>query len=162
MSRDHWLAGADTDLFLTLNGAHAEWLDGPMVWISEMAFWFPLYAFFLYLLQRRFGWRGLAWAVPVLAAMIFASDTGSVVLFKNTVQRLRPCWEPALEGLVHVVDGCGGQYGFVSSHAARTTSEEDREPGVHGACFCTMRRKMAKKINPIVKPYSPPTSTSPG
>ncbi|HPQ58659.1 MAG TPA: phosphatase PAP2 family protein [Flavobacteriales bacterium] len=118
MSRDHWLAGADTDLFLALNGAHAEWLDGPMVWISEMAFWFPLYAFFLYLLQRRFGWRGLAWAVPVLAAMIFASDTGSVVLFKNTVQRLRPCWEPALEGLVHVVDGCGGQYGFVSSHAA--------------------------------------------
>jgi len=35
--------------------------------------------------------------------------------------RLRPCHEPALEGLVHIVNGkCGGKYGFISSHAANT------------------------------------------
>jgi undecaprenyl-diphosphatase len=42
-----------------------------------------------------------------------------VLLFKDTFQRLRPCHEPVLEGLVHIVKGkCGGMYGFVSSHAA--------------------------------------------
>ena len=35
--------------------------------------------------------------------------------------RLRPCHEPALEGMVHLVNNkCGGKYGFVSSHAANT------------------------------------------
>ena len=35
--------------------------------------------------------------------------------------RFRPCHEPSLEGLVHIVRGrCGGRFGFVSSHAANT------------------------------------------
>jgi undecaprenyl-diphosphatase len=51
--------------------------------------------------------------------MVLGSDTGSVQLFKNTVLRLRPCYEPALADLVRLVPGgCGGRYGFISSHAA--------------------------------------------
>lgn len=35
--------------------------------------------------------------------------------------RLRPCHNPELANLVHTINGaCGGQYGFVSSHAANT------------------------------------------
>jgi undecaprenyl-diphosphatase len=50
---------------------------------------------------------------------IALADLSSVHLFKNVFQRPRPCHEPALEGLVHIVRGkCGGMYGFVSSHAA--------------------------------------------
>jgi len=42
----------------------------------------------------------------------------SVYAFKNVFLRLRPCHEPALEGLVYLVKNkCGGEYGFVSSHA---------------------------------------------
>ena len=38
---------------------------------------------------------------------------------KNYFQRLRPCHEPTLEGLVHLVNNkCGGKFGFVSSHAS--------------------------------------------
>jgi undecaprenyl-diphosphatase len=49
------------------------------------------------------------------------ADQFSVQLFKNIVQRLRPCHEPSLVGLVHLVNGeCGGQYGFVSSHATNS------------------------------------------
>jgi undecaprenyl-diphosphatase len=52
---------------------------------------------------------------------ITLSDQISVHLFKNVFQRLRPCHEPALEGLVHLVNGeCGGLYGFVSSHATNS------------------------------------------
>jgi undecaprenyl-diphosphatase len=113
------LDALDRSAFLAINGLHAPWADGAMVLISGMGTWLPLYLLLLYVLQRRYGWKGLAWSVPVIALMIFCSDTGSVVLFKNTVQRLRPCHEPELQGLVHLVhDRCGGRFGFVSSHAS--------------------------------------------
>lgn len=113
------IVALDRSAFLFLNGLHAPWADPLMVGISEMLVWVPLYIMLLYLLQRHYGWRGLAWAVPVIAFMILCSDKGSVVLFKETFQRLRPCHEPLLQGLVHTVnEHCGGRYGFVSSHAS--------------------------------------------
>lgn len=113
------LDALDREAFLAINGLHAPWADGVMELVSEMLAWIPLYLFLLFVLQRRYGWKGLLCAVPVIALMILCSDKGSVILFKETVQRLRPCHQPALEGLVHVVrDHCGGQYGFVSSHAS--------------------------------------------
>jgi len=43
------------------------------------------------------------------------------VIVKNLFQRLRPCHEPSLDGLVHVVkNDCGGLYSFVSSHASNS------------------------------------------
>lgn len=113
------LEALDRSAFLAINGWHAPWADGPMLVVSEMLTWVPLYLFFFFMIQRRFGWRGLWWSIPVLGLMILCSDKGSVLLFKETVQRLRPCHEPSLQGLVHLVkDGCGGQFGFVSSHAS--------------------------------------------
>jgi undecaprenyl-diphosphatase len=113
------LEALDRAAFLALNGLHAPWADAVMLAVSHPVFWVPLYLFFLFLLQQRYGWRELAWAVPVIALMVLFSDKGSVVLFKETVQRLRPCHEPLLQGLVHLVpEGCGGRYGFVSSHAS--------------------------------------------
>lgn len=109
----------DRSAFLAINGMHAPWLDPIMVGLSEMLVWIPLYVILLYLVQRFYGWKGLAWTVPLIAGMIFCSDTGSVLLFKEPFQRLRPCHEPLLQGMVHLVDEhCGGRYGFVSSHAS--------------------------------------------
>jgi len=34
--------------------------------------------------------------------------------------RLRPCHQPHLAQMLTTITGCGGQYGFVSSHAANT------------------------------------------
>lgn len=114
-----YLEALDRSAFLAINGMHADWCDGLMSAVSEMLTWVPLYLFLLLLIGRRHGWRGLAWAVPVIALMILFSDSGSVMLFKETVQRLRPCHEPLLNGMVHLVpEGCGGLYGFVSSHAS--------------------------------------------
>ncbi|MBK6832242.1 MAG: phosphatase PAP2 family protein [Flavobacteriales bacterium] len=70
------------------------------------------------LLQRRWGWKGLGISVLSIALMILVADSGSVVLFKNTVQRLRPCHTADLSGLIHMGGTeCGGRFGFVSSHA---------------------------------------------
>lgn len=113
------LEALDRSAFLAINGWHAAWADTPMLLVSEMAFWFPLYLLFFFLIQRRFGWKALLWSLPVIGTMILFSDKGSVLLFKETVQRLRPCHEPSLQGLVHLVkEGCGGRFGFVSSHAS--------------------------------------------
>jgi undecaprenyl-diphosphatase len=49
------------------------------------------------------------------------SEQASVHLFKEVFLRLRPCHEPSLAGQVRLVaNGCGGQFGFVSTHAANS------------------------------------------
>ena len=119
MSWTDTILSADRAGFLAVNGAHSAAADPCMVLLSDPRVWIPVYVLFLVLVKLRWGWRGLWWSLPVAALMIFCSDTGSVVFFKDTVQRLRPCHAPDLQGLVHLVDGyCGGQYGFISSHAA--------------------------------------------
>jgi len=114
----HKLNQLDTDLFLIVNGAHSEFWDLMMWWASDKYIWIPLYAVFLYLLWRKF--KNKIWLIMVFAALlVFLSDQISVHLFKDTFQRLRPCHEPALDGMVHIVNGkCGGQFGFYSSHAS--------------------------------------------
>lgn len=113
------LDALDREAFLAINGAHSPLFDLIMEAASSMVLWFPFYAFLLWLILRRHGDRAFAWSLLIIALMILCSDKGSVMLFKETVQRLRPCHEPSLNGLVHLVyKDCGGQYGFVSSHAS--------------------------------------------
>ena len=113
------LDAIDREAFLAINGAHSHLLDVLMEAASSMVLWFPLYALFLWLILKRHGDRALLWSLPLIAVMILFSDKGSVMLFKETVERLRPCHEPSLTGLVHLVyKDCGGRFGFVSSHAS--------------------------------------------
>ncbi len=113
------LLAADRSAFLAINGAHSEQADLFFWYVSDMRTWLPVYAFFLVLLKMRWGWRGLWLSLPVIALMILCSDKGSVLLFKNTVARLRPSHTPGLQELVHTVRGyVGGDFGFVSSHAS--------------------------------------------
>jgi len=111
---NHW----DSELFLLLNGVHNGFWDFVMWWASDKYIWIPVYALFLFLLWRKF--KSNVWIIMIFAALlVFLSDQISVHLFKDVFQRLRPCHEPALEGMVHIVNGkCGGSYGFYSSHAS--------------------------------------------
>ena len=110
----------DTEIFLFLNGMHNETFDFLFSWITNKYTWIPLYLILIGMIIHKFKWRGL-YVLLFIALLITMSDQVSVQLFKNTVQRLRPCHNVDLSGLVHIIDGhCGGQYGFVSSHA--TTS----------------------------------------
>ena len=110
----------DQELFLFLNGLNNETFDGIMVWISGKTTWWPFYLLLLLfiIVKKRLQ------AIPVIifiALAITLADQTSVHLFKEVFERPRPCHEPALEGMVHLVnDRCGGKYGFVSSHAANS------------------------------------------
>lgn len=111
----------DQELFVTLNNAGFEALDGLMLAVSGTWLWLPLYAFLIFLLYRNTDLKnfliGMAWVV----LLIVLCDQLSVHLFKEVFQRLRPCHDPELVGMVRLVKShCGGQYGFVSSHATNT------------------------------------------
>ena len=114
------MSAIDSQLFLWLNGLHADWLDPVMVSITEMWPWIPLYGLWLFLLFRQYGKRGW-WVLLAVALVVLCSDQLSAHVCKPLFHRLRPCFNPELEGLVHLPKGLpGGRYGFVSSHAANT------------------------------------------
>lgn len=114
-----WLKQADTALLLTINGAHSPLADDFWFWAAGKWTWIPFYAALLFILYRSYR-RDTLILLPLVALLITCSDQLSTLL-KSTTGRLRPCHEPVLQKLVHLVDGrCGGLYGFVSSHASNT------------------------------------------
>ncbi|MCK4746328.1 MAG: phosphatase PAP2 family protein [Bacteroidales bacterium] len=115
-----WLLHLDRGLFLFLNGLHSASFDVIMWWVSGKTTWWPFYLMLLAYFGWKMGWQ-LAPMILFIVVVITLSDQTSVHLFKNVFQRLRPCHEPALEGLVHLVNNkCGGKFGFISSHAANS------------------------------------------
>lgn len=117
-----WLIQLDSRLFLAINGFHSETWDGIMWWVSGKTSWWPFYFLLVGYLVWRKKWQLLSMILFIVAVVTLADQT-SVHLFKNVFQRLRPCHEPTLEGLVHLVNNkCGGQYGFISSHASNVFS----------------------------------------
>ncbi|MDQ1088925.1 phosphatase PAP2 family protein [Siphonobacter sp. SORGH_AS_1065] len=109
----------DTELFLALNGAHASWLDQAMFWISDRNFWFPFYALILLFLIWRYRIKAVGIILTCVLAILVGDQITSSIL-KPWAARPRPCHEPSIENMVHVVWECGGMYGFASSHAANT------------------------------------------
>ncbi|MGQ0827361.1 MAG: phosphatase PAP2 family protein [Bacteroidota bacterium] len=109
----------DTQLFLFLNGKHNLFFDTVMFWASHKFVWIPLYTFLFYLVYKHFGKKVWLFAIAV-AVTIVLSDQISVHAFKNVFLRYRPCHNTLIRDQVHVNGGCGGTYGFVSSHAANT------------------------------------------
>jgi undecaprenyl-diphosphatase len=109
----------DTQLFLYLNGLHTPLLDGAMYWITDRLFWVPFYLVIVLLVYKHYGLPGF-WVLTAVALSVALADQFTSSLMKPYFGRLRPCYNPDLQGLVHIVRGCGGQYGFASSHASTT------------------------------------------
>ena len=109
----------DRELFIFLNNNHNEFWDPIMILISERFFWFPAYLALIIYLIYTFRRRGLAKLVMALIA-VGAADVISSRIFKPNFARLRPCHDPDLSEVINIVSGCGGQFGFISSHASTT------------------------------------------
>jgi undecaprenyl-diphosphatase len=108
----------DEYFFRLINSAGWEQMDELMILISSKWFWIPLYLFILYKLYSKYSVSFIKILLS-LGLLIFLADFGSVHLFKEIFQRARPCY--VLEG-IRIVDGCGGPFGFISSHAANSFS----------------------------------------
>jgi undecaprenyl-diphosphatase len=108
----------DRWLFLLINGAQTSWLDPVMKGLSATSAWIPVYILLLFLFFRKLNWKYALLAVGAALLCFFLTDRASVLLFKDVFCRLRPSHEPSLVGMVNLLEGPGGLYGFVSSHAA--------------------------------------------
>jgi len=106
----------DEYLFRIINSAGWEQMDQLMILISSKWFWIPLYLYILYLIYKNYKDSFLK-ILFSLGLLVFLADFGSVHLFKEVFERARPCY--FLEG-IRVVDGCGGPFGFISSHASNS------------------------------------------
>lgn len=105
----------DTQWFLWINSHHTTALDWTMWTLSQHWSWAVVIVLAFVLLTLRQEPRRW-WLVAVGVVLCFLlADQGSVII-KDTVCRLRPCH--ALEDVRMFRTHCGGQYGFVSSHAA--------------------------------------------
>ncbi len=114
-----WLLAQDRALLLLINGAHSTLGDDVMAFVSNKLTWIPLYILLLVVFVRRLGWRGAIPVLMVTALVILAADQTTSSLLKPLVGRPRPCHEPDLQMVLHLVNGHrGGEYGFASSHAA--------------------------------------------
>ncbi|MEI8047448.1 MAG: phosphatase PAP2 family protein [Bacteroidota bacterium] len=112
----------DESLFLFMNGQHNAFFDSLMWLFSDRFFWIPLYAWFLWLLYKRYPKH--YWTAIIAIALMIASSDQLCNLFKENVMRLRPSQEPHLQSFVHVLrdyngnEYRGGSFGFYSSHAS--------------------------------------------
>lgn len=109
----------DQQVFLFVNSLNSTFFDQVMHAISGRLIWVPLYLAILIYLGIKYKRKFLIILIFIVLAATLADQ--SSVLVKNLTHRLRPCHEPALAGLVHILNGeCGGLYSFVSSHATNT------------------------------------------
>ena len=111
-----YLQQIDEYFFRIINSAGCIEMDYIMILISSKWFWIPLYIFILFSLYKSFQ-QDFFKILFALAILIFIADFGSVQLFKEMFQRLRPCH--FLDN-IRVVDSCGGSFGFISSHSANS------------------------------------------
>lgn len=107
----------DEQLLRWLNQHHNWWLDQVMIASSDTWTWLPLYLLLLWWLWRTD--RSQVWLhLLAVILLIVLADQASASLIKPWIGRQRPCHEPSLLEWLHLPAGCGGIYGFVSSHAA--------------------------------------------
>lgn len=120
----------DVALFEALNFDGGKAMDSFMSAVSGVAMWLPLYALILYMVWRRYSWRGLLLFVVAAAVAMGLADVIAGV-FKHSgplkdvwasfPARPRPMWSDGIEN-IHVPSYEHGEFGTVSAHAATIIS----------------------------------------
>lgn len=106
----------DKELFLFLNQLHTPFWDVIMSFASAKYTWSPFYLIIILFIGWKYRWK-TAGILIFIAITITLTDQISVNIVKEFFQRARPCNNPEIANLTHIVEGCGGGYAFVSAHA---------------------------------------------
>ena len=116
----------DSKLFLYLNNLGTSKFD--IFWISlskieaNILMYLFLILLFFYIQKIRPKLIYIFYFFFVIALMITITDQGANI-FKDSFQRLRPCYnESIIDSLRLVKENCGGKYGFFSAHASNSFS----------------------------------------
>ncbi len=108
----------DKELLVFLNGLGSESWDGLWLVITKQLNWAPIFLLVFYFLQKKIGWKNFGYYVLFMAVMILICDQ-TANLFKYSFERLRPCNDAEINGIIRLVK-TSSSYSFFSGHAANS------------------------------------------
>ena len=116
-----YIKNLDREITIFLNNLSHQSIDGIMILFSNKYLWIPLYLFLIYWLWH-FDKKNFKLNLFLCVSVVIISDFITSSIMKPFFERLRPCNDPSLEGIINVISGCGKKYSFASSHASTTFS----------------------------------------
>jgi undecaprenyl-diphosphatase len=108
----------DKSLFVFLNNLGSEHFDAIWLLITKQFNWIPFFLLLAYILYKKVNPKQFLYALVFIALMIAFSDQ-MTNLVKNNVERLRPCNDIELKGLIRVVKE-SNTFSYFSGHAANS------------------------------------------
>ena len=119
----------DTELFLYLNNLGTSSSDAFWSFLSRKEANIAVYLSGILFFLKNKGFKSykiksldVFYIFSIVLVMILISDQ-SANIFKDSFQRLRPCYDESIKDSVRLVkEGCGGKHGFFSAHASNSFS----------------------------------------
>ena len=111
------LVHADYTAWYYLNSVWTNhFLDTFIPFLRNQWTWTPLYLFLLIFMLKNWGKTGAIWCIFFLGTFALCDQISASVI-KEIFHRTRPCNNPQLFSVVHIIVPCGSGYSFPSSHA---------------------------------------------
>lgn len=110
----------DKSLFVFLNNLGSQPFDGIWLLITNQLNWTPFFLLVAYILYKKVTPKQFLFALVFIALMITFCDQ-ITNLVKNSVERLRPCNDEELSGLIRIVKD-SETFSYFSGHAANSTA----------------------------------------
>ncbi len=119
----------DTEIFIFLNNLGTSSFDSFWTFLSRKEANIAVYLSGLLFFLKNKGFKSyrvkpldVFYIFSLVLVMILISDQ-SANIFKDSFQRLRPCYNEIIQDSVRLVkESCGGKYGFFSAHASNSFS----------------------------------------
>ena len=120
------ILGLDSYLFLYLNNLGSQYYDNFWIFLSRteanVMFYLVVLIAYIYSINNKKRTKILFHLIIAIAMLITISDQTSN-LFKDSFQRLRPCYNELISDSLRLLkESCGGRYGFFSAHASNSFS----------------------------------------
>jgi undecaprenyl-diphosphatase len=110
----------DKKLFIFLNNLGSKPFDEIWLLVTKQLNWIPFFLILLLILYKKLGTKKTGIALLVIAALItFTNEVTDVIKF--SIQRIRPCNDDALVGLIRVVKD-SDTFSYFSGHASNSTA----------------------------------------
>ena len=115
-----YLLHLDKKLFIFLNNLGSRPFDTIWLLITKQINWIPFFLILLFILFKNLGTKKLGIAILTVAVLItFTNEITDIIKF--SVQRIRPCNDDTLIGLIRVVKD-SDTFSYFSGHASNSTA----------------------------------------
>jgi len=115
-----YLIHLDKQFFIFLNNLGSTPFDDIWLLITKQINWTPFFLILLFILFKKLSSKKLGIAILIVAALItFTNEITDVIKF--SIQRIRPCNDETLTGLIRVIKD-SDTYSYFSGHASNSTA----------------------------------------